>query len=103
MLIHKKTIILAVVCFLAAAIWVGSASNLVDQNGVLAGRIIAANLVTVGTPVKEGAVLASVESIAGAVPAARATRDGIVREVLVKPGDRVKAGQLIARIEPTVK
>ncbi len=103
MLIHKKTIILVVACLLAATIWVGAAANLVDQNGVLSGRIAARNLVAVGTFVKEGTILANVESISGAAPVARATRDGIVREVLVKPGDMVKAGQVVARIEPAAK
>lgn len=103
MLIHKKSIILVVACLLAATIWVGSASSLVDQNGVLSGRIMANNLISVGTFVKEGTVLANVESITGAAPVARATRDGIVRAVLVNPGDMVKAGQVIARIEPAVK
>ncbi len=103
MLIHKKTITALVAILLAATIWVGSATNLVDQNSVLSGRVVAQNLITVGTPVKEGMVLANVESITGAAPTARATRDGVVREVLVKPGDIVRAGQVIVRIEPTVK
>ncbi|MHC1759716.1 MAG: lipoyl domain-containing protein [Negativicutes bacterium] len=103
MKIHKKSILLGVAVLLAATIWVVSAENLIDQNGVLGGRILSQNLVTAGTPVKEGTVLASVESITGAAVAARATRDGVVREVLVKPGDIVRVGQVIARIEPAVK
>lgn len=103
MMIHKKSILLGIVLFLAASIWVVSAENLIDQNGVLAGRIVAQDLAAAGSRVKEGAVLAKVESIAGVAVAARATRDGIVREVLVKPGDMVKVGQVIARIEPAVK
>lgn len=103
MMIHKKTILLGVILFLAASIWVVSAENLIDQNGVLAGRIVAQELATVGVKVKEGAVLARVESITGVAVAARATRDGVVREVLVKPGETVKVGQVIARIEPAVK
>ena len=103
MLIHKKTIVILVSLIVAATIWVGAATNLVDQHGVLSGRVVSQNLVAVGVFVKEGAVLANVESITGAAPAARATRDGVVREVLVKPGDIVRAGQVIARIEPVVK
>ena len=103
MLIHKKTITILIALLLAATIWVGAATNLVDQHGVLSGRVVSQNLVAVGDFVKEGAVLASVESITGAAPAVRATRDGVVREVLVKPGDLVRAGQVIARIEPVVK
>ena len=103
MKIHKKSILLGIVLLLAATIWVVSAENLIDQNGVLGGRIVAQQLVTAGTTVKEGTVLANVESITGAAVAARATRDGVVREVLVKPGDMVRVGQVIARIEPAVK
>ena len=103
MLIHKKTILLLAVVFLATTIWVGSAANLVDQNSVLAGRVLANNLVSAGVFVKEGTVLVSVESIAGSAPAARATRDGVVREVLVRPGDLIKTGQTVARIEPAAR
>jgi len=103
MMIHKKSILLSVAVLLVATIWVASAGNLIDQNGVLAGRVVNQNLVTVGTAVKEGAVLARVESITGPAVAARATRDGVVREVLVKPGDMIRAGQVIARIEPASK
>ena len=103
MKIHKKSILLGIVLLLAATIWVVSAENLIDQNGVLGGRIVAQQLVTAGTTVKEGTVLANVESITGAAVAVRATRDGVVRDVLLKPGDMIKAGQVVARIEPTVK
>ena len=103
MLIYKKTITILIALLLAATIWVGAATNLVDQHGVLSGRVVSQNLVVVGTFVKEGTVLASVDSITGAAPAARATRDGMVREVLVKPGDIVRAGQVLARIEPVNK
>jgi len=103
MLIHKKTILLGVAILLAASVWVAAAGNLIDQNSVLAGKVVGQDLVTVGASVKEGSVLARVESITGTAVAARVTRDGVVREVLVKPGDLVKVGQVIARIEPTVK
>ena len=103
MTIHKKSILLGVVMLLAATIWVVSAEYLIDQQSVLGGRILSQNLVKAGTTVKEGTILVTVESITGAAVAARATRDGIVREVLVKPGDIVRVGQVIARIEPSVK
>jgi multidrug efflux pump subunit AcrA (membrane-fusion protein) len=103
MIFHRKRLVLGVVLILAATIWGVAASNLVDQTGVLAGRVIAQDLATAGMMVKEGTVLMRVESITGSAVAARATRDGAVREVLVKPGDMVKVGQVIARIEPAVK
>ena len=100
---HKKSILLSVVCILALSVWVASAVNLIDQQSVLAGRVAPQNLVSVGAPVKEGTILVRVESITGAAVAARATRDGFVHEVLVKPGDLIKVGQVVARIEPAVK
>lgn len=103
MLLHKKMILLGVVCILALSVWVASAVNLIDQQSVLAGRVAPQNLVSVGAPVKEGTILVRVESITGAAVAARATRDGVVHEVLVKPGDLIKVGQVVARIEPAVK
>ncbi|NMC32258.1 MAG: biotin/lipoyl-binding protein [Veillonellaceae bacterium] len=103
-MLHKKTIILlSVACILALSVWVASAVNLIDQQSVLAGRVVAQNLVAVGTAVKEGTILVRVESITGAAVAARATRDGVVHEVLVKPGDLIKVGQVVARIEPAAK
>lgn len=102
-MLHKKTILLGVACILALSVWVASAVNLIDQQSVLAGRVAPQNLVAVGAPVKEGTILVRVESITGAAVAARATRDGVVREVLVKPGDLIKAGQVVVRIEPAAK
>lgn len=103
MLIHKKTILLLVGLLLVTTLWVGLAANLVDQNSVLAGRVLARDLVGAGVFVKEGTVLVSVESITGSAPAVRATRDGVVREVLVRPGDLIKVGQTVARIEPSAR
>ena len=103
LILHKKSIILFVVALLIAMVWVVSAGNLVDQKGVLAGRVVAQDLVTPGTAVKEGRVLVRVESITGPAPAVRATLDGIVREVLVRPGDMVRTGDVLIRIEPNTR
>ena len=98
--IHKKIIVLGVVVFFAVMVWGASAANLLDQRGVLSGRVVPQELVAPGTVVKEGRVLVRVESITGPAPAVRATLDGVVREVLVRPGDVVRAGDVLARIEP---
>lgn len=103
MLIHKKTIVMGVIFLLAAGVWAASAETLLDQNSVLAGRVLEQNLAKAGTPVKEGTVLVCVESITGSAVAARATKDGVVAQVLVKPGDVIAAGQAVVRIQPTVK
>lgn len=79
--------------------WVVAAGNVVDQRGVLSGTVSGQGLVAPGTLVKEGGVLVFVDTIAGPQPAARATLDGRVKEVLVRPGDAVKAGDVLVRLE----
>ena len=100
---RSRLILISLFLLLVTTLWVGAANSLIDINSVLSGRIVPNSLVAVGDFVKEGAVLASVESITGVSPTARATRDGVVREVLVKPGDIVRTGQTIVRIEPVNK
>lgn len=99
----SRLILTSLILLLVTTLWVGAANSLIDINSVLSGRIVPNSLISVDVFVKEGTVLANVESITGSAPAARATRDGVVREVLVKPGDFVRSGQVIARIEPVVK
>ena len=88
---------------ISITVWGVSASNAVDQKAVLAGRVLPMGLVAGGTVVREGSPLVFVDSITGAVPAARATTDGTVREVLVKPGDMVKTGDVVVRIDPPLR
>ncbi|MFQ9571099.1 MAG: hypothetical protein ACLRZN_02365 [Dialister invisus] len=47
----------------------------------MAGTVV--SVVEPGTAVKEGDVLVTVTSLAGAVPASRAAADGVVKEVKV--------------------
>lgn len=75
------------------------ANNVVSQSSTLSGVVSSKGLVKKGDVVKEGQVLLIVESVAGEVPAARATIDGEVVEVLVQSGDNIKSGQTIAKIE----
>jgi biotin carboxyl carrier protein len=91
---------LTVVLVLMAGLWsVASASATVDQRSVLAGRVTAQDLIPVGTHVRQGDILVQVETITGAQPAARATADGVVSRVLVRPGDNIGVGDVVARIE----
>ena len=56
-------------------------------------------LVQEGTPVKQGDILVKVKSIAGgSIAAARATTAGKVSQVLVKPGDKIEAQQVVAKV-----
>ena len=64
----------------AAGVYSVSAED-VSQQAVLNGTVV--SVIEAGTPVKEGDVLVSVDSLVGGVPAARADRDGVVKEVRV--------------------
>jgi len=96
-MLHKKMVIVAVIAvLLIAGSLLAAASPAVDQMGVLSGPVT--YVVAPGTAVREGDILLRVESLTGPVPAARATICGVVTEVLVKTGDSVKIGDVVARI-----
>ena len=69
---------LALAALVAAGVYSVSAED-VSQQAVLNGTVV--SVIEAGTPVKEGDVLVSVDSLVGGVPAARADRDGVVKEV----------------------
>ncbi len=76
------------------------AADAVAQASSLNGTVVADGLVAVGTAVKEGQVLVMVKTFAGNAPAARASIDGTVIEVLVVPGSEISAGQVVVKIKP---
>lgn len=95
-----KKQVFGIIAVLVLLVSLAAASgNLVDQRGVLSGKVLADNLVSVGAAVREGDVLVKVSTVTGAAPAVRATTDGIVREVLVTPGKSVGSGDVLVRIE----
>lgn len=69
----------------------------VSQSAVLSGTVT--SVVDVNTPVKEGQVLATVDSLVGPVPAARADADGVVTKVLVVKGQQITKQDTVAVIE----
>lgn len=72
---------------------------LVVQKSILQGEVVATQLVAVGQQVKEGEVLVCVKTALGIAVASRATVNGTVVEVLVKPGEIVKVQQAVAVIK----
>lgn len=53
-----------------------------------------------GTEVTEGSELVRVAALAGGeAVAARAKAAGVLREVLVRPGDKIVSGRIVARLE----
>lgn len=96
----KRIGIISILLLLAIlGTWTAAAGNLVDQRGVLSGKVLSDNLVSVGALVREGDVLVRVGTLTGAAPAVRANADGVVREVLVTPGKNINTGDVLVRIE----
>jgi len=96
-----KYIMFITFAFLLCFAVLAYADNIVAQTSTLSGVVSSKDLVQTGATVKEGQVLLSVETIAGVVPASRATVDGVVTEVLVKPGESIKNGQVVVKIKST--
>ena len=69
----------------------------VAQQAVLNGKVV--STVSVNTPVKEGDVLVSVDSLVGAMPAVRAGSDGVVKEVRVVVGDTITKQEVVVILE----
>jgi len=97
MLRKNAIIIAAIAIFIIAGSLLVTANGVVDQVSVLSGPVI--SLVAPGTTVREGDILVQIGTLTGPVPAARASMSGIVKEVLVKSGDSIKIGDVVARIE----
>ena len=100
---HTGIMVLIILICAAAVAWATASGSAVDQKGVLAGQVLADGLTVAGADVHEGDTLVLVDTIAGPVPAVRANIDGQVKEVLVKPGDMIKVGDVLVRIEPARK
>ena len=88
---NKLTILLAMV----AAFALGSVSLAADvqHNAVLGGTV--ASVAPVGASVKEGDVLVTVNALAGPMPSARASVNGVVKAVMVHPGSDVHPGDVV--------
>lgn len=101
MLRSKRLIlILVVVATLLAAFSLASAQT-VEYRSLLSGTVV--NVVSVGDTVKEGTVLVEVNRIGATVAVARATAEGVVKEVLVKQGDTIAKDAVVVRIETSRK
>lgn len=95
---------IALVVFLASAAAAGAAPRLglLEVKSTLAGTVLADELAEVGARVDDAQPLVYVQTaLTGTrAVAARAPRDAVVREMLVKAGQRIERGDVVARIEP---
>lgn len=87
---------LVLAALVAAGVYGVSAEDVLQQ-AVLNGTVV--SVIEAGTPVKEGDVLVSVDSLVGGVPAARADRDGVVKEVRVQKGQTIAKQDVVAVLE----
>ena len=88
--------IIAAASILGAA-YVYAFTGVVEEKAIMAGTVVSG--VEPGTAVKEGDVLVTVTSLAGAVPASRAAADGVVKEVKVVKGQSLNKQDVVAVIE----
>ena len=83
--------IIAAASILGAA-YVYAFTGVVEEKAIMAGTVV--SVVEPGT-----AVLVTVTSLAGAVPASRAAADGVVKEVKVVKGQSLNKQDVVAVIE----
>lgn len=99
MMMRRAGLITLVVIALAAAIG-KAAPVLMDVKASLAGVVLADGIVEVGAKVEDGQPLVFIQTVTQSrAVAATAPRDGTVREVLVKAGQRIQRGDIVVRIE----
>jgi len=96
MLHNKKLIAIVLVCVLLGLAQLTAAASMIDEKTTLTGQVTWT--VPVGQSVTEGSELVRVSTLTGSAAASRATTAGTVQEVLVKPGDNVKSGEIVVRI-----
>lgn len=93
---------IALVMTATAAAVAAPRPDVVDVRSSLAGTVLADRLPKAGDQVEDAQPLVYVRTaLTGAVGvAARAPRDGIVRDVLVRPGQRIERGEVVIRLQP---
>ncbi len=97
----KRSGVLALILVAFVAAGGSAAPAVMEVKASLAGVVLAEGIVDIGAQVADGQPLLYVQTATQAkAVAATAPRDGTVREVLVRPGQRVERGQVIVRLEP---
>ena len=76
-----------------------AAAALRDIKATLRGAVLEEGLARVGEAVKDGAPLVYVRTVVGRGVAARASADGVVVELLVRPGQVIEKGMVVVRLD----
>ena len=102
--VRTQVIIWLAVLIAAGTLAVGATGGpkpLVEVKATLKGEVLADGLAKAGDDVSEGDPLVYVKTPTGRGVAARATVDGRVLEVLVRPGAAIRElGVVVARLDP---
>jgi len=99
---HRLAFILVIGAILASTAGAAPRLDVVDVKSSLAGIVLADDLVEVDARVEDAQPLLYVRTPLTGLKriAARAPREGVVREVLVRPGQRVERGDTVVRLLP---
>lgn len=95
--------VLVILTVLAAApgSFAAPAVRVTDVKATLTGEVLEFGLARPGESVRDGDPLVYVRTLVGRGVAARAPRDGVVAEVLVRPGQRIAVkGAVVVRLAP---
>lgn len=77
------------------------APRVTEVKATLTGEVMEQGLVRVGESVRDGDPLVYVRTLVGRGVAARAPHDGVIAEVLVRPGEMItKKGSVVVRLTP---
>lgn len=99
---RNLAVMLVAVAVLASTVGAAPRPEALDVKSSLAGIVLADDLVEVDARVEDAQPLLYVRTPLTGLKsvAARAPRDGVVREVLVRPGQRVERGDIVVRLLP---
>ncbi len=102
MMMWRAGVILPIIVVLLAGISAAAPRpGWMDVKASLTGTVVADDMVEVGARVEDGQPLVYVRTLTQPkAVAATAPRDGTVREVLVKTGQKIERGDVVVRIEP---
>lgn len=95
----KMLLVLALSALSLCSLYTVGCAAVTDQQAMVSGEVVSEGLVAEGAQVQQGDVLVKVKSLAGgSIAACRATTSGRVAQVLVKPGDKITAQQVVAKL-----
>ncbi len=98
----RTVAILVAILIFAAAAALAAPADVLDVKSSLAGVVQEEHLVKIGDQVEDAQPLVYVRTaLTGAIGvAARAPQDGVIRELLVRPGQRIERGDVVVRMQP---